>query len=207
MSAQSRRVFIQALTAVGVTAAAGNLLLWAKGKRPATPPNPQGPFFVPGAPTRQDLKERGDSGLPLRVRGHLLDINDRPLTEARLDVFHADPNGAYDMKGFRYRVRIPIQPDGSYEFETLVPGHYNAPDVNPNDVRPEHVHYVIQAGRSKFTTQLYFSTDPFFESDPARTLSKDPLVKHLELIRPVELFTGKGKMYAATNFDLFLEVN
>jgi len=176
------------------------------GKLAATPPNPLGPFYKSGAPVRQKLVESRDNGLPVIVRGRITDLDGAALTAARIEVFHADPNGEYDRSGYRYRARIPVRSNGEYEFETLMPGHYVDAGVNPDQPRPEHIHYRIEIpGRSPFATQLYFVTDPFFESDPERTLRKDPLVRHRELIRPVELFVDKGQRHAAVAFDLRLE--
>lgn len=178
----------------------------AAGRFAATPSNPLGPFYKPGAPVRQKLVEARDAGLSVVVRGRITDLDGAPLTAAKVEVFHADPNGDYDRGGYRYRARIPVRTDGSYEFETLMPGHYVDAGVNPDLPRPEHIHYRIEVpGRPAFATQLYFVTDPFFESDPERTLRKDPLVRYRELIRPVELFVDKGQRHAAVEFDLRLQ--
>jgi len=58
----------------------------------------------------------------VRVTGLLTDPSGTPLDGAQLEVFHADPHGDYDLRGHRYRARVPVAADGRYQLETVMPG-------------------------------------------------------------------------------------
>jgi protocatechuate 3,4-dioxygenase beta subunit len=160
-----------------------------------TPPNTEGPYYSPGAPAKVILREKGDSGTPLKVSGSLVDTGDRPITEGLIEIWHTDPSGRYDLDGFRYRAGIPTTQQGQYAFETFMPGNYGG--------RPRHIHYKITArGFEPLVTQLYFEDDPFFEGRLEQTIQKDPLVRYRQLIRPVVPFqSGKS---LSVNFKICL---
>jgi protocatechuate 3,4-dioxygenase beta subunit len=143
-----------------------------------TPPNIAGPYYEPGAPLKTNLREPGDSGTELRVFGELVDIHNRPIENGLIEIWHADAGGEYDGNGFRYRASMRTAPNGSYGFETYMPGNYGG--------RPRHIHYKISADQfEQLITQLYFENDPFFEGSPERTMRKDRTVGYRDLIRPV----------------------
>src|SRR5687767_7743964 len=77
-----------------------------------TPPNTEGPFFIPNAPWKGDLRESGDSGALLLVNGSLVDTTEKPIAGGIIEVWHTDPSGRYDMDGFRYRARVKTSPKG-----------------------------------------------------------------------------------------------
>lgn len=70
-----------------------------------------GPFYKKGAPNVRVLRQPTDPGLPLRVLGKVVDPNGEPLSNATVELWHADFYGLYDLEGFRYRARL--QPDRS----------------------------------------------------------------------------------------------
>jgi protocatechuate 3,4-dioxygenase beta subunit len=163
-----------------------------------TPANTLGPFYKPGAPRRESLIERGEAGVPLIVAGRVFNTGGKALPEAAIEVFHADHRGDYDLEGFRHRGRIPVRESGEYSFETVMPGQY--------DARAQHVHYVITApGHKQLVTQLYFETDPKFEGNPDKNYTKDNLVWHRELIRPVAKINRNNASYSSVVFDICLE--
>lgn len=163
-----------------------------------TPGNTLGPYYKSGAPRRERLAERGDEGVPLLVSGRVLNTEGRALSGSKVEVFHADHSGVYDLDGFRYRGEVPVGAGGEYRLETIVPGHYGG--------RARHVHYVITApGHRQLVTQLYFENDPIFDGDPDRNYSRDNLVQHRELIRPVAISASGGINHAAVIFDICLE--
>jgi protocatechuate 3,4-dioxygenase beta subunit len=124
--------------------------------------NIEGPFFKPGAPERHVLADHGP-GMRLRVGGVVRDAWCRPLAGARMDVWQADHRGAYDNVGFGMRASMRTGDDGSYGFDTIVPGRY----LNGDRYRPAHIHVKLSAtGHAPLTTQLYFPDDPYNEGDP-----------------------------------------
>ena len=128
-----------------------------------TEANIEGPFFKRGAPSRVDLVEPGDRGTRIRVEGGVVDTDCRPIPRARLEVWHADGEGAYDNAGYRHRARLQADEAGRYAFRTIIPGRY----LNGDRYRPAHIHVKVAApGRRVLTTQLYFEDDPYNVGDP-----------------------------------------
>jgi protocatechuate 3,4-dioxygenase beta subunit len=169
--------------------------------RKPTPPNTLGPFYKRLAPTTGALRAPGDPGLPLSLSGQVLDTRGDVLPDATIEIWQADHSGYYDIDGYRYRGKLPVDASGQYRFETVMPGHY------PDRSRVcQHVHYLVTApGHKTLVTQLYFATDPAFEGDPQKNFSRDPVIRTPELIRPV-LLTGEPEaIHAAVRFELCLE--
>ena len=125
-----------------------------------------GPFFTEDAPLRSTLIDASTVGERLLLSGkvHAKDC-ETPLVGARLDIWHADHEGAYDDVGFEFRAAAEVGEDGAYQFETILPGRY----LNGSTYRPSHIHVRIrwndESGERDFISQLYFEGDPFLETD------------------------------------------
>jgi protocatechuate 3,4-dioxygenase beta subunit len=118
-----------------------------------TPRQTEGPFFKPQSPQRITLIEPGASAPRLVVTGQVLTRDCKPVQGALLDFWHADENGDYDNRGFRYRGHQFSDADGRYRLETIVPAVYPG--------RTRHIHVKVQpAGGRILTTQLYFPNEP-----------------------------------------------
>ncbi len=100
----------------------------------------EGPFYKPDAPIRTS------TGSGLVIRGRLLGVPDcRPLSEGRIEWWHADRQGRYDDA---HRGSLNVGPGGTYRFSTDYPGEYPG--------RPPHIHFKAFApGYRNLTTQLY----------------------------------------------------
>jgi len=200
----SRREILERCLAFGVVAAAlpAPILAaaWDEAERlPPTPVNDLGPFYKRGAPSSAHLRLAGDAGLPLAVAGALVNTRGEPLLDGRIEIWHADHFGKYDLEGYHFRSILTPDEHGAYAFDSVMPGHYPARVA-------QHVHYLISApGHKPLSTQLYFATDPAFEGDPDHNYGRDPLVTSRELIRPVRLVGDPGAVSAAVTFDLCLE--
>ena len=193
----SRRELVEGSVAIGVALLAAPALGANGTPLELTPENELGPFYKRGAPASTNLVVPGDAGLPLTVSGKVLDSTGTPLAGAVIEVWHADGHGVYDLEGYRYRARLTAAADGTYRFQTLMPGHY------PERVA-QHIHYRVSApGRKVLVTQLYFATDPAFAGDPDHNFSKDPVLEDRRLIRPVTL-DDTGGPRAAVVFDTVL---
>lgn len=193
----SRRELVEGGVAIGVALLTAPALGGAATPLDPTPQNELGPFYKKGAPATTNLIVPGEAGLPLAVSGKVLDATGKPLAGAILEVWQADVKGVYDLEGYRYRAQVTAAADGSYRFQTLMPGHY------PQRVA-QHIHYRVSApGRKVLVTQLYFATDPAFAGDPDHNYSKDPVLEDRRLIRPVTLGEAGGPQ-AAVVFDTVL---
>jgi len=122
---------------------------------PLTENNPQGPYYIAGAPYKEKLGE-GISGQRLIISGNVLNQDCNPVSNAIIDVWQTDSNGSYYFEDFTLRGKITADKDGQYNIETVFPGKYSESGVT----RPAHIHLKISApGLSSDTTQVYFEGD------------------------------------------------
>ena len=168
-STYGRRVFLQGLVTSGIAGAlTGPPLALAQtslaptpacddGDEP-TPPQTEGPFFTRNSPERSMLRESGTQGAPIALTGFVLTRSCRPVPGALVELWHADASGVYDNEGYRFRGHLFTRPDGSYRFDTIVPGLYPG--------RTRHFHAKYQApDQPVLTTQLYFPGEPNNDRD------------------------------------------
>ena len=161
----SRRLILKRAIGVGGLALSAQYAtpLFAQGIAPPTPecrdgddptePAIEGPFFKPRSPERSDLVERATRGRIYQLEGLVLTRHCRPVAGVLLDLWHADENGDYDDRGFRYRGHLFSDAAGRYRFRTILPGLYPG--------RTRHYHLKVQAPRQRLlTTQLYFPNEP-----------------------------------------------
>lgn len=115
-----------------------------------TAPNAEGPFYTPGSPAKTDFLAEATSGVPIRLRGQVLNSACQPLPGITVDFWQTDGNGAYDNEGYRLRGRQVTDEMGAYALDTVLPGLYPG--------RPAHIHVKLfsEDGRELLTTQMYF---------------------------------------------------
>ena len=138
----------------------------------------EGPFFKVTATNNTDMTQigPGDSAVftnervKIKISGKVLTgANcDTPVAGATIHIWHADPDGHYDVKEtspgagdavpdtavqINFRTVLTTNDNGEYFFTTYQPfGYYN---------RPQHIHFKVNAtGFKELTTQLYFEGDP-----------------------------------------------
>jgi protocatechuate 3,4-dioxygenase beta subunit len=132
---------------------------------PITPRQTEGPFFKTSTPQRIALSEPGSKAPRLVVAGTVLTRDCKPVKGALLDFWHADENGDYDNRGYRYRGHQFSDAEGRYRLETILPAVYPG--------RARHIHVKVQApGGRVLTTQLYFPND---SSNPRDSLFQPEL--------------------------------
>lgn len=147
----------------------------------------EGPFYKPRSPQRGDLREPGARGQPVELTGVVLTRSCRPVAGALIDLWHADTQGDYDNKGFRYRGHVFADGEGRFRFLTIKPAIYSG--------RTRHYHVKVQApNRPVLTTQLYFPG----EAGNAR----DGLFRRELLMRLAERQDG-----LAARFDFVLDLS
>jgi protocatechuate 3,4-dioxygenase beta subunit len=166
-NAQTRRRFLLAGAAAGaMTWACGDFAFSqqlaptpeCKDGDEATPRQTEGPFFKPSSPLRSDLREAGMQGRIVELSGLVLTRACRPVAGALVDLWHADAQGNYDMRGNRCRGHQFTDTEGRYRFTTIMPALYSG--------RARHFHFKVQAPRqSVLTTQLYFPDEPLNNRD------------------------------------------
>lgn len=163
----ARRAFLRAALIGGAAAGVGTVALARCAAQappscgPLTADNIEGPFYRPGAPFRGDLADH-IRGRALILAGTVRHCG-RPVANAELDFWQADTNGEYDHRGWTLRGRVRARRDGTYQIDTIVPGHY----LNGESYRPAHIHVKVRSPDTReLTTQLYFEGDPYNAIDP-----------------------------------------
>ena len=138
----------------------------------------EGPFYKAVTNNNTDLTQLGpgdaatfqNQKVKIKISGRVLTgINcDEPVDGAVVNIWHADPDGHYDVKESSpgagdavadddvqiiFRTSLVTNNNGEYFYVTYQPfGYYN---------RPQHIHYKVQAsGYKEMITQLYFKDDP-----------------------------------------------
>jgi hydroxyquinol 1,2-dioxygenase len=142
-----------------------------------------GPFYVPGSsnlPMWANIAD-GVPGVPTYVFGRVLEVDERPIAGAVLDVWQTDGEGSYDVQRARgskpyARGKFTTDRGGRYGFRTVKPVSYSIPTDGPvgemlramgrHPYRPAHVHTIVAAaGHSPVTTHLFVAGDPYLDSD------------------------------------------
>ncbi|MDZ7705436.1 MAG: hypothetical protein U5L04_13250 [Trueperaceae bacterium] len=132
----------------------------AQGQCTVTEDNPLGPFYRAGAPFRQQLAPAGMAGEGLELLGTISHCGE-PLAGATIEAWQTDPDGNY-ARDFTLRAQQQSDADGTYRFDTVMPGRYR---VGPS-FRPAHIHLrVTHPDMQTLVTQLYFAGDPFNDRD------------------------------------------
>ncbi|MEM9012123.1 MAG: dioxygenase [Pseudomonadota bacterium] len=167
-----------------------------------------GPFFVedrPAFPNGADISA-GIKGEPLVVSGRILDLDGAPIGGARVDVWHSDDQGSYDIMmanvdGAAMRGLFRSDHDGRFWFTSILPTSYPIPSdgtvgellraADRSIIRPGHVHVRVEApGYHRLTTMLFVDGDPYLDSDPVFGV-KDSLVVPFEKRSDLRLPDGQ----------------
>lgn len=149
----------------------------------ATPAQTEGPFYPLALPLDRDndlVKVAGRAGQAggtiTHVFGRVLDIDGRPVTGARVEIWQCDANGRYhhpgdrrgpadaDFQGFGQTLTAA---DGAYRFRTIRPVAYPG--------RTPHIHFKVAAPRAPLlTTQMYVAGEPGNARDGVLNAIRDP---------------------------------
>lgn len=151
-----------------------------------TPEVTEGPYFTANSPERASLYEEGMAGTKLVITGYIYTTDCKRVSNALLDFWQADANGAYDNSGYILRGHQFTDENGRYELTTVVPGIYPG--------RTEHIHVKVQAPNGKLiTSQLFFpgvtqnDTDGIYDQGLLLTIqeSSDGLQGEFNFVVPV----------------------
>lgn len=120
----------------------------------------EGPYYRSNAPKRVDLLiEDAPDHRKIMLLGYVFDRHCRPIPQAKVEIWHADETGKYDIFGNRWRGYRYTDDSGKWGFQTIVTEHYA--------FRTAHYHFRVQRpGGRVLTTQLYFPAHPRNDSDP-----------------------------------------
>ena len=169
------------------TLGVSNLVCLLNNGRMGTAPtqaNNLGPFWRVGAPRCKDGESLLRSPVPgpaLFFKGHVRDLDGRPVADAEVDVWHSTPEGLYENQDptqaeMNLRGIFATQPDGSFSFRSVRPAGYPVPLDGPtgdliraqnrHNFRPAHLHFLIyKPGFKTIASQVYPADDPYLETD------------------------------------------
>jgi catechol 1,2-dioxygenase len=196
----------------------------AAGVPEGTPRTIEGPLYVAGAPLVESgarIDDGTDGGEPLFMHGYVRDVDGTPLSNAIVDVWHANTKGNYSyfdnsQSEYNMRRRVKTDANGRYEFRSIVPSGYAVPPGGSTDLllkavgrhgkRPAHIHFFVSApGHRKLTTQINIDGDPYLHDDFAYA-TRDGLIP--SVVRHDDaadiLSAGLNEPYAEINFDFVL---
>ena len=157
-----------------------------------------GPFFVDDSPSFDNGADisGGIKGSPMFFNSRILDTDGNPVVGARVDIWHSDDEGAYDImmpdkNEYALRGRFRSDDQGRVWFSSILPTSYPIPDdgtvgkllqaANRNIMRPGHVHVRVEApGFHRLTSMLFIDGDPFMDSDPVFGVKQSLIMKFVQ---------------------------
>lgn len=180
-----------------------------------TSANLLGPFWRDNSP----VMANGDSivrsetpGVPVFVNGIVIDESGKPVSGARVDVWHASPVGLYENQDpgqaeMNLRGRFETDEQGLFAFRSVRPAGYPVPVDGPvgdilnffgrHPFRPAHLHALIhKPGFKTIASQIYSSDDPYLETDAQFGVTRT-LIAHYVLHQDEAMPDGdKGDWYS-----------
>jgi protocatechuate 3,4-dioxygenase beta subunit len=177
----------------------------------STPQQTEGPYFVDGMPNRSDIRSDPSDGsvqqgIPLHLIIHVYGLNKNgscsPLKGAKVDIWHANPQGIYSniadqgttgkkfLRGYQL-----TDNNGTARFTTIYPGWYQG--------RAIHIHDKVRTfdGSEKtleWTSQLYFD-----KSINEQVHKQLPYSKH----GPPDMTNEQDGIYAGPSTDGLIQSN
>lgn len=144
-----------------------------------------GPFYVEGRPTAKNGSDISGEveGTPMFVNCRVLDSDGNPVVNAKVDTWHSDGEGFYDVQmqdklhnHLAMRALLTTDAEGRFWYRSVTPLYYPVPTDGPcgeilraakrSPMRPEHVHFWLHAdGFEPLITMLVRSDDPYLEHD------------------------------------------
>lgn len=174
----------------------------------------QGPFYTENPPFLENnkLAKDDEEGEKVIISGRVLNLEcNQFITDAIVDIWHANAAGNYDNASFNLRGYTKTNEQGFYLFETIMPGKY----LNGNRFRPSHIHYKITPPDfEELTTQLYFAGDSDIPADAAASLTSgqfDASNRIIDLVKNADgilegtfdvIINGEGTSVGTQNIHL-----
>jgi hydroxyquinol 1,2-dioxygenase len=144
-----------------------------------------GPFYVEGRPRAENGADisGGVDGTPMFVTARVVDTEGNPIAGARVDTWHSDGEGFYDVQQsdklhgqLAMRALLTTDEDGRFWYRSIAPRYYPVPTDGPcgeilrgahrSPMRPEHVHFWLHAdGYEPLITTLFRDGDPYLNND------------------------------------------
>lgn len=210
LHASSRRRFLSAMAAGGAFWTVPGAFAAAL---QSTPAQTEGPFYPDRLPldTDNDLIVLNDATTPALgtvtyLSGRVMDVRDRPIRNAVVEIWQADHHGVYLHRGsagaerrdqhFQGYGRFLTGSNGEYLFRTIKPVAYPG--------RTPHIHVAVKSpGREKLTTQCYIRGEKGNATDGVLKGIRDERARNSVIVAFDPLKGSKAGELAA-RFDLVL---
>ncbi|MFD5751577.1 catechol 1,2-dioxygenase [Streptomyces sp. NPDC127033] len=167
----------------------------------------EGPYYVPGSPALPAdatlPMRQGEQGTPLLFQGQVTSVDGTPLTDAKVEIWHADSDGYYSqfapgLPEWNLRGTVTVDGTGHFRIRTIEPAPYQIPTDGACGTlisaagwhawRPAHLHLKVSApGHQLITTQLYFKGGRYVADDIASA------VKPELVLDPAPVVDGSGR--------------
>ena len=188
----------------------------------ATPSTIMGPFHIEGSPELAmgaDMAE-GLAGEACYVVGTVRDLDGKPISGAKLDVWQADADGMYESQlGSEeplLRAIFRTGADGKYIVRTIAPPGYSIPmdgtvgdlmrETDISHYRPAHIHFYISAlGYQTLITHVFKKGTRYIDSDVVFGVKED-LIAEFTLHAGGKTPTGEvsAKPFYVVDYDFTL---
>ncbi len=177
----------------------------------ATPAQSAGPFYPLELPLDDDndltrVSGRGGvaAGRLTELTGRVLDLNGRPVADARIEIWQCDANGRYLHPGDRGRAARDENFQGHGHTNTDASGRYRFRTIRPVPYpgRTPHIHIAVMAPQSPtLVTQLYVRDEPRNADD---FLFNRVPVEQRHLVQAEFLAADMADVELQARFDLVL---
>ena len=213
-SGLSRRKLIHGSLAFTGTSSLVRLSASAAGILPPTPRQTPGPFYPLYLPQDADSdlvhvagRQRAAQGSITRITGRILDLDGRPVSGARVEIWQCDANGRYHYvrdgranrprdENFQGYGATTTDQSGGYQFITIKPVSYPG--------RTPHIHFALSGrGFERLVTQMYVAGEPENESDPVLMGVRDPIAR-ARLVVALRPGSTTGPAELLGQFDIVL---
>lgn len=175
----SRRQMLKVGLGVGGAAVLGGTGFAQTTERIVTPEIGMGPFYPILKPPDMDADLTSVSGQKgvaagtiAHVAGRVFDRNGRPVSGAKIEIWHAnsygryshpsDPNTAQFDPNFHGYAVLRTDAEGRYRFKTIKNRPY---PVNPTEIRPPHIHFDVEGKANRLVSQMFFPDVPLNQKD------------------------------------------
>jgi catechol 1,2-dioxygenase len=193
-----------------------------------TPRTIEGPLYVANAPlsegfARMDDGSEDDVGIPLFIKGTVLNTDGKPVAGAIVDLWHANTNGTYSyfdesQSAFNLRRRIKTDAEGRYTARSIIPSGYGVNPEGPTQEclsalgrhgqRPAHIHVFVSAPEHRhLTSQINLAGDKYLWDDFAYA-TREGLVGEARLLDNADASKAHGldgRQFAELEFDFVLQ--
>ncbi len=156
----------------------------------------EGPYYVPGAPEQKSpatiSMRENEQGTPMIFQGQVRSTDGSPLSNAKVELWHADEEGFYsqfapNIPEWNLRGSFIADEEGNFRISTMQPAPYQIPTDGAcgqmiaaagwHAWRPAHLHLKVSApGHELLTAQLYFPGDVHNDDDIATAVKPELLL-------------------------------